>query len=122
LIPPLIQVSAPQDAFMADERPCNAHSKSGFPTPPNDPSAETETSDQQASRDALKSAYNAFKKRWKLTRLDQISQIGRGPMSSGQKSAIAGITPPDQFPPAVWDELVKQGRLKYVGAGCYALP
>jgi hypothetical protein len=66
----------------------------------------------------LKSAYNAFKKRWKLTRLDQESRIGRGPLSSGQKSSV----PPNQFPRAVWDELVKQGRLKYAGSGMYALP
>ncbi len=70
----------------------------------------------------LKSAYNAFKKRWKLTRLDQESRIGRSPLSSGQKSSIAGIVPPNQFPRAVWDELVKQGRLKYAGSGMYALP
>ena len=63
----------------------------------------------------LKSAYNAFKKRWKLTRLDQESRIGRGPMSSGQKSTIAGIVPPDQFPRAVWEKLVEQGRLKRAG-------
>src|SRR5262245_46128628 len=69
----------------------------------------------------LKSAYNAFKKRLKLTRLDQESQIGRSPMSSGQKSTIVGIVPPDQFPRAVWDELVKQGRLKRVGNGFYSL-
>ena len=68
----------------------------------------------------LKSAYNAFKKRWKLTRLDQESQIGRGPMSSGQKSTIAGIVPPDQFPAEVWDELVRQGKLKRAGKGFYA--
>ena len=72
--------------------------------------------------EVLKSAYNAFKKRWKLTRLDQESRIGRSPMSSGQKSAIAGIVPPDQFPQAVWEELVKQGRLKYTGSGFYAMP
>jgi len=70
----------------------------------------------------LKSAYNAFKKRWKLTRLDQESQIGRGPMSSGQKSTIAGIVPPDQFPRAVWDELVKAGKIKRAGSGFYSMP
>jgi hypothetical protein len=70
----------------------------------------------------LKSAYNAFKKRWKLTRLDQESRIGRSPMSSGQSSSIAGIVPPDQFPRAVWDELVKQKRLKYAGQGFYSMP
>lgn len=72
--------------------------------------------------EVLKSAYNAFKKRWKLTRLDQESRIGRGPMSSGQKSAIAGIIPPDQFPRAVWEELVKQGRIKNAGQGFYSMP
>jgi hypothetical protein len=70
----------------------------------------------------LKSAYNAFKKRWKLTRLDYESRIGRGPLSSGSKSAIVGIAAPKEFPRAVWEELVKQGRLKHAGSGLYALP
>ncbi|HEY2838342.1 MAG TPA: hypothetical protein VGJ26_04290 [Pirellulales bacterium] len=70
----------------------------------------------------LKSAYNAFKKRWKLTRLDQESRIGRGPMSAGQKSTIDGIIPPNQFPLAVWEALAKQGRIKYSGSGFYAMP
>jgi hypothetical protein len=70
----------------------------------------------------LKSAYNAFKKRWKLTRLDQESRIGRGPMSSGQRSTIAGIVPPDQFPQAVWDALVQQGKIKRAGSGFYSMP
>src|SRR5437868_11417878 len=51
--------------------------------------------------EVLKSAFNAFKKRWKLTLLDHESRIGRGPMSSGNKSNIVGINPPDQFPRAV---------------------
>jgi hypothetical protein len=80
------------------------------------PAAET------LSKEVLKSAYNAFKKRWKLTRLDQESRVGRGPMSSGQKSTIVGIQPPNQFPTAVWEALVNQGRLKYAGSGQYALP
>jgi hypothetical protein len=67
----------------------------------------------------LKSAFNAFKKRWKLTVLDEESRVGRGPMSSGQKSTIAGIAPPDQFPTEVWEELVKQGKLKRAGKGLY---
>lgn len=74
------------------------------------------------SKEVLKSAFNAFKKRIKLTRLDQESRIGRSPMSSGQKSTIAGIVPPDQFPKEVWDELVKTGRLKRDGSGFYTLP
>jgi len=70
----------------------------------------------------LKSAYNAFKKRWKLTRLDYDSRIGRGPLSSGSKSAIVGIAAPKEFPRAVWEELVKQGRLKHAGSGMYSMP
>ncbi len=70
--------------------------------------------------EVLKSAYNAFKKRWKLTVLDHESRIGRGPMSSGNKSSIVGIAPPDQFPRTVWEKLVEQGKLKYAGSGLYA--
>jgi hypothetical protein len=70
----------------------------------------------------LKSAYNAFKKRWKLTRLDYDSRIGRGPLSAGQRSAIVGIAAPKEFPRAVWEELVRQGRLKHAGSGLYSLP
>jgi hypothetical protein len=70
----------------------------------------------------LKSAYNAFKKRWKVTRLDYDSRIGRSPLSSGHSSAIVGITAPKEFPKAVWEELVKQGRLKHAGSGLYSMP
>ncbi len=97
-----------------------------------DPSAPNNRADSSADAAApaetnlspavLKSAYNAFKKRWKLTRLDYESRIGRGPLSSGSKSAIVGIAAPKEFPRAVWEELVKQGRLKHAGSGLYAMP
>jgi hypothetical protein len=74
------------------------------------------------TKEELKSAYNAFKKRWKLTALDQESRIGRNPLSSGQKSSIAGIRPPNQFSQEIWDELTKQGRIKHTGGGFYAMP
>jgi hypothetical protein len=70
----------------------------------------------------LKAAMKAFRKRLKLTCLDDQSRIGVGPMSSGRPSGIVGITPPDQFPRAVWDELVRQGKLKRAGGGLYELP
>jgi len=73
------------------------------------------------SPEVLKAAFKAFKKRLKLTQLDDASRIGRGPMSSGGNSAIAGITPPNQYPRAVWEELVNQGKLKRAGHGTYAL-
>ena len=69
----------------------------------------------------LKKAFKAFRKRLKLTRLDAESNLGGGPLSSGRDSGIVAITPPDQFPQAVWDELVKQGKLKKAGHGTYEL-
>jgi hypothetical protein len=69
----------------------------------------------------LKAALKAFKKRLKLTRLDDQSRIGVGPMSSGRESGIMAITPPDQYPAVVWDELARQGKLKRVGSGMYEL-
>ena len=73
------------------------------------------------SSNELKLALKAFRKRLKLTQLDDASRIGRGPMSAGQKSGISGITPPDQYPRAVWDELAKQGKLKAGPHGLYSL-
>ena len=69
----------------------------------------------------LKAAMKAFRKRLKLTCLDDQSRIGVGPMSSGRQSGIVGITPPDRFPQDVWDELVRQGKLKRAGSGLYEL-
>lgn len=72
----------------------------------------------------LKRALKAFRKRLKLTRLDHESKLGYGPMTKGssRNSGIVGIKPPDQFPQAVWDELARQGKLKYIGQGLYELP
>jgi hypothetical protein len=70
----------------------------------------------------IKRAYDAFKKRIKLARLDEESRLGRNPLSTGGKSNIVAIQPPREFPRAVWDELVKQGRLKTDGRGFYSLP
>lgn len=69
----------------------------------------------------LKAAMKAFRKRLKLTQLDDQSRIGVGPMSSGRASSIVGISPPDQYPQAVWDELTRQGKLKRIGSGQYQL-
>jgi len=73
------------------------------------------------TKEELKAALKAFRKRLKLTRLDAESQLGGGPLSSGRDSAIVAIMPPNQFAQAVWDELVKQGKLKYAGHGMYEL-
>lgn len=68
----------------------------------------------------LKRAYKAFKKRLKLTALDDDSRLGKGAFSSGAQGLCA-ITPPDQFPRAVWEELSRQGKLRSAGQGLYEL-
>jgi hypothetical protein len=47
--------------------------------------------------------------------------MGYGATSPGQESGIVAITPPNQFPRAVWQELAKQGKLKHDGGGLYSL-
>ena len=62
-------------------------------------------------------AFKAFKKRLKLTQLDDESGLSRG----SKTSRIVGITPPAGFPPQVWEELVSLGKLKREPHGMYAL-
>ncbi len=76
---------------------------------------------QPPSKEQLKVAFKAFKKRLKFTRLEAESKISGGPLSGGRRSEIVAIVPPVDHPQAVWDELVKQGRLKYAGHGLYEL-
>ncbi len=84
---------------------------------PSPPVAAPPTSEQ------LKSAMKAFRKRLKLTRLDEESKLGRtgNPMSSGRKSEVQAIMPPREYPREVWEELVKQGKLKSAGGSFYSL-
>jgi hypothetical protein len=69
----------------------------------------------------LKQAMKAFKKRLKLTRLDEESGLGGGPFSGGRPSGIVGIQPPSQYPREVWEKLVELGRLRRAGGGLYEL-
>lgn len=69
----------------------------------------------------LKAAFKAFKKRLKLTRLEDESRISGGPLSGGHNSGIVAILPPAGHPSAVWNELVRQGKLKKAGYGMYEL-
>lgn len=81
--------------------------------------------DQQQNPDitpeVLKSAMKAFKKRLKLTALDDDSSLGRGAFSKGHTGVFA-IRPPSQFPPQVWQELHRQGKLIDSGHGLFQLP
>ena len=47
--------------------------------------------------------------------------LSRRPTTSGRDSGIVAITPPAGFSPAVWDELLRQGKLKKGGGGTYEL-
>ena len=65
--------------------------------------------------------FNYLRKHVDLTRLDAESGLNYGPTTGGKKFDIVAITPPQQFSKAVWDELVKQGRLKHAGQGTYEI-
>ena len=73
--------------------------------------SEATSTPEPPSKEELRLAMKAFRKRLKLTRLDDESGMGYGPTSSGQKSGIVAITPPNQFSMAVWQELAKQGKI-----------
>jgi hypothetical protein len=73
------------------------------------------------STEQLKRAFKAFKKRLKLTRLDDESKVNRRPVTGGKGSAIVAIAPPNEFPSEVWNALVRQGKLKNAGHGMYEL-
>lgn len=75
----------------------------------------------EPTREQLKAAMKAFKKRLKLTRLDAESQLSRNPLSTGRGHGIVAIVPPVDYPQSVWDELVRLGRLKKAGQGLYEM-
>jgi hypothetical protein len=82
------------------------------------------TADDEPGPDpeVCQAAMRAFKRRIKLTRLDQESSINnKNPLTGGQSSGIDSIRPPDGFDADVWKALVKQGLLRDTGKGFYAL-
>ncbi len=83
--------------------------------------SETTSIPEPPSKEELRLAMKAFRKRLKLTCLDDESRMGYGATSSGQKSAIVAITPPNQFSDEIWQELAKQGKLKHDRGGLYSL-
>jgi hypothetical protein len=78
-------------------------------------------SGEDLSPEVLKKAMKAFKKRLKLTALDEDSRLGRGAFSAGAQG-ICAIQPPNQYPPEVWEELCRQGKLRHSGHGLFELP
>jgi hypothetical protein len=69
----------------------------------------------------VKKAFKAYKKKLGLTQLVEDSKVSTRQMTSGSTSSIVAIQPPFDFPPEVWTELVRQGKLKTYGGGLYEL-
>ena len=68
----------------------------------------------------LKKALKAFKKRLKMTRLDDESKLGHSPLTGGGAKIVA-IQPPSGFGREVWEELADKGLLKRDSGGFYEL-
>ena len=73
-----------------------------------------------ATDDELKKALKAFKKRMKLTQLDDDSRLGHSPLT-GSHSKVISIQPPAGFGREIWEELADKGYLKRDGVGFYEL-
>jgi len=74
-----------------------------------------------ATDEELRKALKAFKKRLKLTRLDDDSRLGHGPLSGTGKVTTVAIQPPSGFGKDIWEELADKGYLKRDGTGFYNL-
>ena len=75
----------------------------------------------EPTKEQLKQALKAFKKRLKLAQLNDESRMTRSPVTGGRPSGIIAIQAPGQFGKEVWDELVRQQKLKKAGIGIYEL-
>ena len=80
-----------------------------------------EVPEEALSAENLKRAMKAFKKRLKLTRLDDESSLGHGSSDKGRGSGIVAVRPPDRYPQEVWDKLVELGKLRKAGGGLYQI-
>jgi hypothetical protein len=70
-------------------------------------------------QEVLRRAMKAFEKSLRATQLADESGLGGRGMSSGRHSGIVGIQPPSRFTREVWNELVRQGRLRGGRHGIY---
>ena len=84
------------------------------------PITESPPQGELPSRETCRRALRAFRKRLALTRLDEESRIGgHSALTSGADPRMSAIVPPTEWPDCVWQELVRQGKLRYVGHGFY---
>jgi len=72
-------------------------------------------------QEVLRRAMKAFDKTLRATLLDAESGIGGRGMSTGRASDIVGIQPPSRFTPEVWNQLVREGKLRGGRLGIYEL-
>ena len=83
--------------------------------------AHAEAPADAPSAETCKRAMRAFRKRLSLTVLDEESKLGRGPLSKGAGGGADVIVPPHEWPQSLWQALVHQGKLRYIGHGLYGL-
>jgi hypothetical protein len=72
-------------------------------------------------QEVLRRAMKVFEKSLRTTQLADESGLGGRGLTSGRQSGIVGIQPPSRFTREVWNELVRQGRLRGGRAGVYEL-
>ncbi|MFZ4575034.1 MAG: hypothetical protein ACOYN0_11590 [Phycisphaerales bacterium] len=70
--------------------------------------------------DELDAAFRAFNKRLKVTRLADESKLGGRYTSGGRRSKVDAMQPPDGFPDAIWQALVRAGKLQDMGGGFFS--
>lgn len=85
----------------------------------NPAQASPEGLPDSVSEGDMTAAMKAFRKRLKLTRLDQESKLGGRYTSGGKRSDINAIKPPTEFRPEVWKALEAAGKLRHTGGGLY---
>ena len=67
--------------------------------------------------EVMQDALRMFRKRVKLSQLDADSRLGHGPMSGTGQHRIQSMVPPRDYPAAVWEALVRAGKLRREGDG-----
>jgi hypothetical protein len=73
-----------------------------------------------ATEEEMRKAFKAFKKRLKLTQLEEDSRLGRSPLT-GARSQIVSIQPPAGFGRDIWEQLADAGYLVRDGGGFYSV-
>lgn len=108
---------APSDGA-TPESPAASGQASGSPTAP---ARGGNNRPDPKDPEVQKSALAAFRKRLKLSQLERDSKLSRA-FTTGNKTTILSIQPPNTFGNEVWAELANSGKLKYDGNGLYKLP